>query len=467
MKKLISMFLTVMLVTSSMIISTAPVHASTADWEFTGSTCTSSASAASTINYIRAKYDQYSQYKGTGECWGWAEKVGNMLAAERSAKYYSGLKFTKKNFKNKCLGIKAGAHLRLSHGKEYDGMYGHSICLLKVTEKQVCWTDNNYSGYNIIAYHSATLDQFMNYYGQYEYLNALTKTVSYKSQYEPLLAIEKTSDGRSKLFWTKTSGTSKYKVYRATSKNGKYKLIKTTTSKSYKDKSAKYGQKYYYKVRSVKSGYSLDSSKVSSTARLNKPVITDYGNNEKTGNIWIKWKKVPNADKYKIYRAKSGSSKYEYAATTSKTTYTDKKSTNPAKTYSYKVRAVYSKNTKGNSYSSEPSYWVNPRPATPTLSYSLNEETKELTLTWNKVPYAAHYQIGSFENYDYDSIARSVWIDDPNQLSYTVKLSQYYPGCTYEFWVRAIPSSGTSSYISNYVTFSVPEDWPLPGGWYY
>lgn len=467
MKKLISMFLTVMLVTSSMIISTAPVHASTADWEFTGSTCTSSASAASTINYIRAKYDQYSQYKGTGECWGWAEKVSNMLAAERSAKYYSGLKFTKKNFKNKCLGIKAGAHLRLSHGKEYDGMYGHSICLLKVTKKQVCWTDNNYSGYNIIAYHSATLDQFMNYYGQYEYLNALTKTVSYKSQYEPLLAIEKTSDGKSKLFWTKTSGTSKYKVYRATSKNGKYKLIKTTTSKSYKDKSAKYGQKYYYKVRSVKSGYSLDSSKVSSTARLNKPVIIDYGTNDKTGNIWIKWKKVPNADKYKIYRAKSGSSKYEYAATTSKTTYTDKKSTNPAKTYSYKVRAVYSKNTKGNSYKGDPSYWLSPRLAAPKVSYILDESARTLTLTWDKVPYANSYHIGSFENQNYDWYSSVTYIDDPATLSYTIDLNRFYAGNSYEFWVRAIPKSGSSSALSEFVTFEIPEDWTQNNYWEY
>lgn len=467
MKKLISIFLAVMLIGSSMAITTSPAHASTADWQFYGSTCTSNASAASTINYIRAKYDQYSQYKGSGECWGWAEKVGNMLAAERSTKYYKGLKFTKKNFKNKCLGIKAGAHLRLSHAKEYDGMYGHSVCLLKVTEKQVCWTDNNYSGYNIIAYHSATLDQFMNYYGQYEYLNAVTKTVSYKSQYEPKLAIEKTADGRSKLFWTKTTGTSKYKVYRSTSKNGKYKLLKTTTAKNFTDKTAKYGQKYYYKVRSVKSGYNLDSSKVTSTARLNKPVITDYGNNEKTGNIWIKWKKVPNADKYKIYRAKAGSSKYQYIAYTTKTTYTDKKMTDPSKSYAYKIKAVYSKNTKGNSYVSDPSYWLYPRLAAPQVSYTLNEATKELTLTWKKVPYANSYHIGSFENQNYDWYSSLEYTDDPNVLSYTVDLGRYYAGNTYEFWVRAIPKSGSSSALSNYVTFTVPDDWTNDNYWWY
>jgi len=458
MKKLISMFLAVILIGSSFVITTAPVHASTADWQFYGSTCTSNSAAASTISYIRAKYDQYSQYKGTGECWGWAEKVSNLLAAERSIKYYSGLKFTKKNFKDKCLGIKAGAHLRLSHNKEYNGMSGHSICLLKVTEKQVCWTDNNYSGYNIIAYHSATLDQFMNYYGQYEYLNALTKTVSYKSQKTPLLAIEKNAAGRSRLFWTKTTSTSKYKVYRATSKNGTYKLIKTTTAKNYTDTTAKYGVKYYYKVRSVKSGTDPYSSKVSSTARLCKPVITDYGNNEKTGQIWIKWKKVSNADKYYIYRSRNGS-KYTYFAATTKTTYTDPKAADPAIRFSYKVKAVYTKNTKGNSYVSEPTYSLYPNLAAPKVTYALNKETNELTLTWKKVPYSAYYQIGCFENKNYGWYSQLKYTDGPNELSYTVNLTRYYPGNTYEFWVRAIPKSGYSSALSNYVSVTIPDGW--------
>lgn len=40
-----------------------------------------------------------------------------------------------------------------------------------------------------------------------------------------------------------------YKIYRATKQNGKYTLKKTTTAKTYTDKSVKKGKKYYYKVR--------------------------------------------------------------------------------------------------------------------------------------------------------------------------------------------------------------------------
>ncbi|MBE5880994.1 MAG: hypothetical protein E7289_01595 [Lachnospiraceae bacterium] len=58
-----------------------------------------------------------------------------------------------------------------------------------------------------------------------------------------------------KITWKKTSNASGYVVYRATSKNGTYKKVKTITSKktvSYTNKSLKKGKKYYYKVRAYR-----------------------------------------------------------------------------------------------------------------------------------------------------------------------------------------------------------------------
>jgi len=463
MKRLVSIFLAAMLAFSTVIVTTEPVKASTADWEFTGATCTSNASAASTINYIRAKHDQYSQYKGSGQCFGWAEKVGNMLAAERSYKEYKSLRFNKKNFKAKCLNVKAGTHLRLSHEKKYNPWSGHSICLLKVTNNQVCWTDNNYAGYETIAYYSATLDQFVNYYSQYEYLNMITKTTKYKSQSEPLLAIEKAADGRSKLYWPKTTSTSKYKVYRATSKNGTYKLIKTTTAKNYKDTTAKYGTKYYYKVKSVKSGEDLYSNTSYSTARLIQPVITEHGNHEESGKIWIKWNKVKGADKYSIYRSKNGG-KYKYFASTKETTYIDPNAADPTKYFSYKVKAIYNKNAKGNSYVSEPTYALHTRLAAPKVNYTFDEVNKQLILTWEEVPYAKNYLLGSYENQNYGWYTQVAYTED---LTYTVDLNRYYAGNTYEFWVQAIPDSGYASPISQYVTIAIPDDWTHDDYWYW
>ena len=53
------------------------------------------------------------------------------------------------------------------------------------------------------------------------------------------------------LSWKKVSGATKYVVYRATSKNGKYTKLTTTTRTAYRHATAKKGKTYYYKVYAV------------------------------------------------------------------------------------------------------------------------------------------------------------------------------------------------------------------------
>lgn len=55
-----------------------------------------------------------------------------------------------------------------------------------------------------------------------------------------------------KLSWTKVSGAKGYELYRATSKNGTYKKIATTSKTSYQDKKLSSKKTYYYKVRAYK-----------------------------------------------------------------------------------------------------------------------------------------------------------------------------------------------------------------------
>lgn len=49
--------------------------------------------------------------------------------------------------------------------------------------------------------------------------------------------------------WKSVKGAAGYKVYRATSKKGKFKLVKTTKSRNWKNTKLKKGKTYYYKVR--------------------------------------------------------------------------------------------------------------------------------------------------------------------------------------------------------------------------
>ena len=67
-----------------------------------------------------------------------------------------------------------------------------------------------------------------------------------------------TSNGSPRLTWNAVTGASQYEVYRATSKNGSYTKMFTTSNLSYTNTSAKAGTTYYYKVKAV--------SKVKSTA---------------------------------------------------------------------------------------------------------------------------------------------------------------------------------------------------------
>lgn len=61
----------------------------------------------------------------------------------------------------------------------------------------------------------------------------------------------KAGKGKITVKWSEAtnSNVAGYKVYRSTSKNGNYKLVKTTTGKKFVNKKLKKGKKYYYKVR--------------------------------------------------------------------------------------------------------------------------------------------------------------------------------------------------------------------------
>ncbi len=264
MKRFLSIFLISILIWSAPAVFIDNSHAdSTNNWMFYGSDCTSNKTAASAINYIFAKYPNGSQWQGDGQCYGYALKISSILAAKQKEEHYGSLKLTKKNFLKKCKGVKAGTHIRLSTGPENSGAWGHSVVLLKVTNKKVYWTEANVRGYNNIRHYCASPEKFINLY-DFTHLNYAIKTVSYRTRTTPLLDGERNGKGQYRLYWTKTKNTEKYKVYRATSKNGTYRCIKETTKCNYTDTKAKKGTRYYYKVKAVKeTGKVKTSGKVS------------------------------------------------------------------------------------------------------------------------------------------------------------------------------------------------------------
>ena len=68
------------------------------------------------------------------------------------------------------------------------------------------------------------------------------------------------SDGKPVVTWEAFPGAVKYEVYRATSKDGTYSHMYTTTATSYVNTLAVAGNTYYYKVRAIHSNSGANSA---------------------------------------------------------------------------------------------------------------------------------------------------------------------------------------------------------------
>ena len=85
---------------------------------------------------------------------------------------------------------------------------------------------------------------------------------------KPVVKITLTQKGDPKLTWSAVTGASQYEVYRATSKNGTYTKMFTTSSLSYTNTSAKAGTTYYYKVKAISKVKSVANSAFSTVVSI-------------------------------------------------------------------------------------------------------------------------------------------------------------------------------------------------------
>jgi len=169
------------------------------------------------------------------------------------------------------------------------------------------------------------------------------------------------STGKPRITWDSVIGADKYYVYRATSKNGTYTRILTTTGTVMTNISAKAGERYYYKIvavdADVPSANSAFSKVVSRTCDIAKPQVKIVDNLQ-TGKPKLKWTKLEGADKYEIYRSTSKNGTYSKTYTTSKTTYINT-AAKTGYTYYYKIKAINIDNSEANStYSNVVSTYV-------------------------------------------------------------------------------------------------------------
>lgn len=137
----------------------------------------------------------------------------------------------------------------------------------------------------------------------------------------PTVTAKRNSYNSNKVTWNGISGATGYKVYRATSKSGKYSLIATKGKdvRSYVDTKRITGTTYYYKVRAYRTinnspVYSAYSAVKSATPSLSK-VVAVKTVKAGTQKIKVTWGNVPGATGYKVYRSTKKTSGFKVVKT--------------------------------------------------------------------------------------------------------------------------------------------------------
>ncbi len=147
---------------------------------------------------------------------------------------------------------------------------------------------------------------------------------------KPEFKAENTNSGV-KLSWNGNGKNKSYTILRKTATGKKYKTIKALHHKcSFTDKTAKYGKKYFYKIKSGKTTFP-----VKRITRLKAPVITKIINSYKNG-LYISWDSVKGASKYEVY---SGDKRIA----TLKTNFISNYIPDSKNSIKYKVRAIKGK----------------------------------------------------------------------------------------------------------------------------
>ena len=268
------------------------------------------------------------------------------------------------------------------------------------------------------------------------------------------------TSGKPMLTWDAVDGATSYRVYRATSQNGPYRLLGSVTTTTYVNTGAKDGVTYYYMVTAVNdSGESAFSNTVSGqnkavTSKPSAPVVK-IGNSATSGKPMLTWNAVSGATSYKVYRATSQNGTYSLLGSVTVTSYTNTGAKDGV-TYYYKVTAV---NDSGESaYSnivSGQNKAVTPKPAAPVVKIGHSATSGKPMLTWNAVSGATSYKVyrATSQNGTY-SLLGSVTV-----TSYTNTGAK--DGVTYYYKVTAVNDSGESAY-SNIVSGQSKSVTPKP-----
>ena len=262
------------------------------------------------------------------------------------------------------------------------------------TVKKTSFEDTSAAGAQTYYYKIRTVNRIngVNGYGSYSAAKS-GRLLSGTS----ISKIQTTASTKLKLTWKKAADAEGYKLYRSTSRNGKYRLIKTINSgkkTSYTNTKLTPGKTYYYKIQVIGAG---DGAGVLSAAMAGKTVnktTIRYVQSVSSKKLKVVWKKISGASGYRIYRSTSKNGVYKEIKTITdgtKTSYSDT-TVKTGKLYYYKI-AVQNKNKKTIGYSENSEPLGGRTVAMPVLAKAKSVSGAKIRISWSAVSRAAGYQV--------------------------------------------------------------------------
>ncbi len=298
-----------------------------------------------------------------------------------------------------------------------------------------------YAPYNVkYSYKIRALDSESKVYSDFS--NVVSATNKVKLSAPTMKDVVVNSNGSFKLSWNSVAGADKYEIYILNTSGTAYNLMKTTTSASFTTAVATVGRKYSYKVKAIDSKnkvYSEFSNIVSAeyNKKLTAPKMNSVVKNS-NGSFKLSWNSVAGADKYELYIRQADGS-YKLMKTTTATSFTTAFATY-GKQYSYKAKAVDSKNKVYSDFSNVVSATNNKRLSTPSNVKLTVNSAPSFTISWNAVSGANQYEVYLYQNGSFKKI-RTVTANKTT-LNNPIKGKQY----TYK--IRATDSKNNA--VSDY-----------------
>lgn len=253
----------------------------------------------------------------------------------------------------------------------------------------------------------------------------------------PLTASDGADADRTTLSWPAVPGATHYRVYRAEAPDGaKLALAGWETKRWFWDSSASPGRTYFYFVQAAADAGGLRASGFSTAESgwraLAAPAGVAATDGAYFGNVTIAWQAVPGATHYRVL----GSDAPDGAGTPLGDWQTARTFRDyfvlPGHLRFYAVQAAVDvQGTRAGAASTPDSGWRRLAPPSG-VAASDGSRDEAITITWEPVPGASHYQVLRAEHPDGERAALSTW---DTVLAFTDAAA--VPGRTYDYFVRA------------------------------